>query len=194
MYSKSTGHLTFETDHYLRESEATTHALSLLTPLALSGAALGGSVGAPILTSILLANQVELEASGVRIPFEGRFRVSCNVLSPDIPATNLVAAYHTARTLPPETTERLSRAVLDRSPHPSTLSEATTTPLRSSGRSKDEDMSDEWGSLWTTAHSRIARPDPRARLGRTGYTRRSSSRPSGVTLCRATWWSSSPSN
>ena len=109
-HSKSTGHLTFETDHYLRGLEATTYALSLLTPLALSGAALGGSVGAPTLTSILLANQIELEASGVRVPLTSGLLMSFSVLSPDVPATSLVAGYHTARALPPEAIERLCRA------------------------------------------------------------------------------------
>jgi hypothetical protein len=109
-HSKSTGHLTFETDKYLRGPEATKHVLSLLTPLVLSGAALGGSVAAPLLTSILLANQAELEASGVPIPLTSGLRVSFNVLSPDIPAPSLVAGYHTARALPPAAIERLSRA------------------------------------------------------------------------------------
>ena len=107
--SQSTGHLSFETDRYLDESEATTAALSLLAPLAVVGAALGGAVGAPTVTSILLDNQAELEASGVRLPFQNRFRMSWNVVAPEIPAASLIAGYETARALPPEITEPLAR-------------------------------------------------------------------------------------
>lgn len=109
-HSQSTGHLTFETDTYLGEPEATAHALSLLTPLAVAGAALGGSVTTPTVTSIRLDNQVDLEASGVRIPLNGGLLLSWNVLAPDILAPSLSAGYDRARALPPDIAERVFRA------------------------------------------------------------------------------------
>jgi hypothetical protein len=109
-HSQSTGHLTFETQHHLSESKATARALSMLEPLAVAGATLGGSVGNPEVTSVRLDNQTDLETSGVRIPLESSLLVSWKVLSPDIDIGQLRKAYEASLVFTPEAAERLCRA------------------------------------------------------------------------------------
>ena len=109
-HSQSTGHLTFEAQHYLSESKATARALSMLEPLVVAAAALGGSVGEPEVTSVNLDNRTALEASGVRIPLDSSLRLSWDVLAPDIDTGRLSTGYEAARDFTPEDAERLFRA------------------------------------------------------------------------------------
>lgn len=100
--SQSRGHLTFETAAHLSETEARAKALSELTPVAVAGTALGGSVGEPVVTSVNLVNRATLEASDVRIPLEAKLHSTSRVVAPDMDVATLTSAYHATVTLAPQ--------------------------------------------------------------------------------------------
>ncbi len=109
--SQSSGHLSFGTERYLRDSEAKAKALSQLEPLAVAAAAIGGSVGEPVITSVRLENRQTLEASGVSTPLaDSGLLVQWNVLAPDIDSATLAKGYRAALTLGPEEAPRWHRA------------------------------------------------------------------------------------
>ena len=90
---ESTGHLIFEADQFLFEAEARGRAAALLEPVAVAGAALGGSIGEPVVTLVNLENRDALEAAGVRIPFEGGLLVTWTVGTADIDCASLTKGY-----------------------------------------------------------------------------------------------------
>lgn len=96
------GHVSFEAEQYLCESDARARAVSLLEPVAVAGAALGGWVGEPVVTSVSLENRDVLEASGVRIPFEGGLLVTWTEGAADIECSSLTKGYLAVVGLGPE--------------------------------------------------------------------------------------------
>jgi hypothetical protein len=99
---ESTGYLIFETEESLRESDARAKALSQLEAVAVAGAALGGSVGEPVVTSLSLENRECLEVAGVRIPFEDGLLVSWSVGAADIDWASLTKGYQAVLGLGPQ--------------------------------------------------------------------------------------------
>ncbi len=100
--SHSNGHLTFEPDTHLRDAEARAHAQSQLELVALAATATGGSVGEPVVTSVRLDNQADLEASGVPIPLDACFTLKWKVLAPDIDETAVIKGYRVALEFGPQ--------------------------------------------------------------------------------------------
>lgn len=99
-HSRSTGYLLLETDQYLQQADAEQRALAQLETVAVAAAALGGSVREPVVISVRLENQDELEAAGVRTPLlDAGLRFTWNVIAPDIEEILLARAHRAALAL-----------------------------------------------------------------------------------------------
>jgi hypothetical protein len=73
-----------------------------LEPVAVAAAALGGSVGEPVVASVSLENRDALEASSVRISLDSCLTLKWDVLAPDIDETALHKGYRVALAFGPQ--------------------------------------------------------------------------------------------
>jgi len=111
-HSQSIGYVLIETDEDAGEDELRAETMSRLELVAISAAALGGSVREPVITSIRLENREELEAAGRRTPLENAsLLVTWNVIAPDIEEAALTNYYAAALKLAGQEASLWRRAV-----------------------------------------------------------------------------------
>lgn len=95
--SRSTGSLLLEIEKCPDEDAAAARAMQELEAVTISAAAIGGSVRAPVVTSIHLENEAELEAAGLRTPIKGgKILHTWDVIAPIIDGSKLAKGYQAA--------------------------------------------------------------------------------------------------